>query len=450
VRYVPRAQFIPFHNRVERWALMVCHRRMGKTVAAVNETIGRALHTPKPNARYAYLAPYREQAKRVAWDYLLRYTEGMRANASIADLTVTLYGDRRISLFGADNADALRGQYFDGIAIDEPGNMRPSVFTEIIRPALSDRSGWAVFLGTPNGKNEFFEYNEKARTSPGGPTGWYYLNVKASESGILPQAELDDARSIMSDDEYAQEYENDFGAAIKGSIYGKQIKIIELEDRLTTLSFADNVPVHTCWDIGFSDQTVIWLFQVIARVPCVIDCIAVRGADVHEVAHALQQHKALHGYTPGFHYLPHDAWADTFQTGRSTVEQLLTHGIRARPVPSLSVQDGIQATRLLLRTVRLNRSLDSGPKGPIEALRQYQYEYDEKTQTYRQKPRHDWASDYCDALRIGALGYKEDYGTAPPYVPPKYQPKPLITEGMQLNKLWDTAKRPVGRWGRRI
>jgi phage terminase large subunit len=132
------------------------------------------------------------------------------------------------------------------------------------------------------------------------------------------------------------------------------------------------------------------------------------------------------------------------------VEQLLGHGIRARAVPSLGVQDGIQATRLLLRTARFSKALDHGPRSPIEALRQYQYEYDEAKQTFRAKPRHDWASDYCDGLRIGALGYKEDYGTAPPFVPEKYKTKPLVTEGMQLNKLWDTAKRPVGRWGRRI
>jgi hypothetical protein len=272
------------------------------------------------------------------------------------------------------------------------------------------------------------------------------LNVKASESKILPQAELDDAAAIMSEDEYAQEYENDFGAAIKGSIYGKQVKTAEIEGRITLVPYAPT-PVHTCWDIGFSDQTVIWLFQVVARTPCFVDVIATRGSAVHEVADALNTHRLTHGYRPGYHYLPHDAWADTFQTGRSTVEQLLSHGIRARAVPRLLVQDGIQATRLLLRTARFDATRC---EKAIEALRQYQYEYDEAKQNFRQKPRHDWASDYCDALRIGALGYKEDYGTAAPYVPEKLKLKPMICEGMQLDKLWDTAKRPVGKWGRRI
>ena len=130
MQYVPRAQFQAFHAREERWALLVCHRRAGKTVAAVNELIGHALHTQKEHARYAYLAPFREQAKRIAWDYLLRYSEGFRRSASIAELSVMLVNGSRITLHGADNADNLRGQYWDGIMVDEPASMRQSVFTE--------------------------------------------------------------------------------------------------------------------------------------------------------------------------------------------------------------------------------------------------------------------------------------------------------------------------------
>ena len=447
MQYVPRRQFSGLHCRRERWALIVAHRRCGKTVACLNELIGRALHTTKPNARFAYLAPYREQAKRVAWDYMLRYTEGVRISASVAELSVTLPNDHKIFLFGADNADNLRGQYFDGIVIDEPGNMRPSVFTEVIRPALSDRMGWAVFIGTPNGKNEFWEFHEKARKSDGGPSGWFYLNLKASETGIISAAELAEARDVMGEDEYAQEFENDFGAAIKGSIYGKAVKAAEAAGLITTVDFARDIPTHTCWDIGFSDFCVVWFFQVIARIPHFTDCLAVRGHDVHDVASLVEDRKLKHGFKPGYHYLPRDAWADTFQTGRSTVEQLLARGIRARAVPSLSVQDGIQATRQMLRVARFDQVRC---ERALEALRQYQYEYDEAKQTFRSKPRHDWCSDYADALRVGALGYQEDYGNTPQYVPPRLQPKPKISDGVQLEKLWDTVKRPTGRWGTRI
>jgi hypothetical protein len=440
--YVPRQQFVAFHARRERWALIVAHRRFGKTVGCLQEAIGRALHTEKPNSRYVYLAPYREQAKRVAFDYLLRFTEGKRVSASIADLSVTLPGDRKIFLAGADNADNLRGQYFDGIIIDEPGNMRPSVFTEVIRPALADRRGWAVFIGTPNGKNEFWEFNEIARKSEGGEDGWFYLNLKASETGILPQSELDDARAVMSEDEYAQEFENDFGAAIKGSIYGKMIREMETNGQIGDVPYATGVPVHTCWDLGFADACVVWFFQVIDRTPCFFDSYAAHGSSVDEVARMMKDKREEYEFTPGYNYLPHDAFANTFQTGRSTVEQLFRHGIRSRAVPSLTVQDGIQATRLMLRTARFDAS--SCERG-LEALRQYQHEWDEKKQVFKQKPLHDWTSDYADALRIGALGYREDYSPPGVYIPESRRPRPLLSNGVQLAELWKTI--PARRQG---
>jgi len=448
-KYVERSHFAPLHSRVERWALIVAHRRAGKTVACINELIGRALHTPKSNARFAYLAPYREQAKRVAWDYLLRYSEGMRVHASIADLTITLHGDKKISIHGADNADNLRGQYFDGIVIDEPGNMKPSEFTEIIRPALSDREGWAVFIGTPNGKNEFWDYNELARKAPKGIyDGWFYLNLKASQSGILPQKELDDAATIMSEDEYAQEYENDFGAAIRGSYYGNELKRSEAEGRIGDFPcLGAELLTHTCWDLGYTDDTAIWFFHVQQNRPRFFDYLEVTQHSIPEIVTLLHEKRDFYGLRYGQYYLPHDARAKSLQTGRSIMEQMLALGVRARISPEMSVQDGVQAVRKMLPIADFDAAgCDKG----LEHLRQYQREWDEARQVFRPRPLHDKTSHAADSIRIGALGYQEDYGPAKVYIPEKLRPKPKISDGVQLNKLWDTVKRPVGRWGTRI
>jgi len=450
MQYVPRSQFEPFHRRVERWAVIVAHRRAGKTVACLNELIGRALHTPKPNARYAYLAPYREQAKRIAYDYLLRYSEGARSASSVADLSITLHGDRKISLFGADNADNLRGQYFDGIVIDEPGNMRPSVFTEIIRPALSDRRGWAVFIGTPNGKNEFYEFNERARQSLGGPDGWFYLNLKASETHIIPRHELDDAKSVMSEDEYAQEFENDFGAAIKGSFYGRDVNKARAEGRIGLVPYIPEVRVHTGWDLGYTDDTAVWFFQVVQRTPRFFDAYDTSGVSIDDIVRELHRRREAYGFTYGEYYLPHDARAKSLQTGKSIMEQLLKHGVRGKIVPDLSVQDGIQAARKMLSIARFDEVKCGGVKGGLEALSQYQREYNEAKGAFHQKPLHDWTSHYADAFRITALGYAEDYNPPEVYIPESKRLKPLISDGVQLEKLWDTVKRPIGRWGARI
>jgi phage terminase large subunit len=154
IDYKPREAFKPFHARSQRWAALVCHRRAGKTVACVGELVGRAVATPKQNARYAYIAPYYSQAKQVAWDYLKRMVAPLGAEARESELAVILPDNGAvIRLFGADNPDALRGIYFDGVVLDEYADTKPSLWGAVIRPLLADRKGWAVFIGTPKGRN---------------------------------------------------------------------------------------------------------------------------------------------------------------------------------------------------------------------------------------------------------------------------------------------------------
>src|SRR6185295_2566156 len=190
VDYVPRRQFLPFHLRDKRWALIVAHRRAGKTVACIMELLTRALATPKPQARYAYIAPFREQAKTVAWEYLKHYAASVVKDPSKdfreSDLEVRLFNGSSVRLFGADNPNALRGMYLDGVVMDEFADMRPSLWGEVIRPTLSDRKGWAVFIGTPRGRNAFYEMNETAKRDP----DWFHVELKASETGLLPESEL--------------------------------------------------------------------------------------------------------------------------------------------------------------------------------------------------------------------------------------------------------------------
>ena len=148
--YEPRAPQKQIHRLVKnnRFSVVVAHRRMGKTVCAINQLIHSALKSEDKNPRYAYIAPTYNQAKRVAWDYLLEYTRPLGGKANIAELRVDFMG-RRISLYGADNPDSLRGIYLDGCVIDEIGDVNPSIFTEIIRPALADRQGYCIAMGTP-------------------------------------------------------------------------------------------------------------------------------------------------------------------------------------------------------------------------------------------------------------------------------------------------------------
>lgn len=150
IDYTPRQQFIPFHARSKRFALLVCHRRAGKTVACINDLVAKALNFKKfKNGSFAYVAPYYGQAKSVAWQYLVDATRDLPGTVvKVSELSVTLYNGSKIRLFGADNPESLRGLYFDGLILDEVGDMRESIWT-VVRPALADRTGWIVFIGTP-------------------------------------------------------------------------------------------------------------------------------------------------------------------------------------------------------------------------------------------------------------------------------------------------------------
>ena len=204
-KYEAREFFVPYHQRSQRWSILVCHRRFGKTVGSINDIVAKALYNDLIRPRYAYVAPYYSQAKQVAWDYLKYYTEGMRVGKPReSELSVELINGAVIRLYGADNPDALRGIYLDGVLLDEPAQMHPRVWTEVLRPTLSDRRGWATFIGTPKGHNFFFDIWQRAKTDP---DNWFTLMAPASLTGILPKEELSDAKKEMSENEFAQEYE---------------------------------------------------------------------------------------------------------------------------------------------------------------------------------------------------------------------------------------------------
>ena len=407
--YSPREPFVRFHNRPERWAVMVIHRRGGKTVACIADLVLSALVTTRPDARFAYIAPQFNQAKDIAWTYLKRLTSdipGVSYNET--ELRCDLPNGSRIRLYGADNPDRLRGLYLDGVILDEYADMKPRVWGEVVRPLLSDRSGWAAFIGTPKGKNEFWELWDGSKKDQ----DWFRLMLKASESGLIDKYELEDARRSMTDDQYEQEFECSFEAAITGAFYGKELRELDKKGRITAVEYARELPVHTAWDLGYSDDTAIWFYQVLRGGTInVIDYYANHGKDVQHYCDMLKDKP----YAYGWHWVPHDAAPETLAAnGRSIVQQAQSHGIEMYLCPNLGVQDGIQAARITIPRCWFDAErCDEG----LEALRQYQREWDEDKKRFKDKPRHDWTSHAADAFRYLSLVWKE-----PP--PDKARPNP--------------------------
>ena len=398
IPYKPRPQFEDFHNRKQRWSAMVAHRRVGKTVGHVNDLLRDALKCEKKNPRFAYIAPLYKQAKDIAWQYLKDAIEPLRehgATANESELRVDLPNGGRVRLYGADNYDALRGIYLDGCVLDEFADMNPNIWTEVLLPALTDRKGWAAFIGTPKGRNSFYEICENAKTDD----DWFYGELKVSDTKLISEEELQMLRKSMTQDQYDQEFECSFQAAVTGAYYGQLMA--QAEDRITSVPYQPELEVQTAWDLGIGDSTAIWFFQQSGRE---IHCIDYYESSGEGLAHYVKVLREKPYTYSDEQIMPHDCKAKELGTGKSREEVLNSLGVKCKILPADRVEDGINACRNLIPRVWFDK--DNCARG-IEALCQYRKEWDDRLQVFKNRPLHDWSSHPADAFRYLAMGLEK-------------------------------------------
>lgn len=398
--YRARPAFQAFHARKQRWACLVVHRRGGKTVAAVMDLIDAAARCPEPDGRFAYLAPTYAQAKDAAWPYLKRFTApipGIEQRES--DLMVVLPNGARIRLYGAENYDRLRGTYAHGMVCDEYGDFDPRAWPEVLRPSLADRRGWAVFIGTPKGRNDFFVIHKEAEANP----EWYSLVLKASASGLLPAEELADMRGMMSADQYDQELECSFDAAIRGAIYRQELAQLDTDGRVCGVPYDPAVPVVVAWDLGIGDATALVCAQLVGKEIHVIDHYEACGEALPHYVQWLDSKP----YRYGTDLLPHDAAARELGTGKTREELLRANGRRVRVLARQEVDDGINAVKMMLGRTWFDRVKTERLR---ECLAHYRRDFNDRMGVFKDAPVHDWSSHSSDAVRYLAMGLRE---TAP-------------------------------------
>jgi hypothetical protein len=401
IPYKPREHQLKVHELLEgkRFAVVVAHRRFGKTVAALNHLIREAVLNEKETPRYAYIAPTYGQAKRVAWDYLVKYTEPLGGTNNISELRVDFWG-RRIQLYGSDNPDSLRGQYFDGVIIDEVGDQNPKIWTDIVRPALTDRKGWCLFIGTPKGHNHFKELRDRAEKED----GWGLLEFKASETGVVDDTELKAAKSEMGEDKYRQEFECSFDAAVEGSYYGQILNELEEKKHMQEIPREELSRTFTAWDLGMGDSTSIWVAQLVGTEVRLIDYYENHGVGLDHYVKWIKDND----YLKSEHILPHDVRVRELGTGKSRMEMLEDSGLEVKIAPRMGLDDGIQAVRRLLPRCWFNvPKVQTG----LNCLRNYRRDYDEKRKIFYERPLHDWSSHGSDSFRYLALGLDEGHST---------------------------------------
>lgn len=396
IGYEPRTQFVDYHTRTQRWSVIVAHRRFGKTVGCIVDLIDAALRCPRKAPRFAYVAPLLKQAKDTAWTYVKDY--GLKipgATVHENELRLDLPNGGRVRLYGGDNPDSMRGIYLDGVVLDEYGDQHPRLYTEVIRPTLSDRKGWATFIGTPKGPNSFHELWQKAQGDP----DFFTRMFRSSETGILDAEELRDAQAQMTPEQFSREYECSFAAAGVGTYYARDMETAQKEERILKGVFSHTHEVHTAWDLGVNDMTVIWFWQRVGMQIWLVDYYSASGWGLDHYAKVLQDR----GYKYGRHYFPFDVeqrhlGAGTLAHSRKTTLQNL--GIQVDVVDKHQIEDGINAVRKMLpRCVFDVKKCEEG----IKALQLYHREYDDERKVFLEKPYKDWTTHPADALRYLAM-----------------------------------------------
>lgn len=405
IPYRPREAFEGFHNRTQRFASIVAHRRAGKTVGSLNDLIKRAVEFDRPDGRFAYVAPYRHQAKDVAWSYLKFYTAPLPGiEVSESELHVTLPTGSRVRLYGSDNYDAMRGVYFDGVILDEYADHHPQAWREVIRPALADRLGWATFIGTSKGKNAFYDIHKMAEESP----DWFALRLKASETGIIPQSELDAMRAQMSANEYTREMECDFDAAIEGAYFADGMAKAQADGRISQVAADPLMTFRLFVDIGGTgaraDAFAIWAVQFIGTSIRVLDYYEAVGQDL--AAHLAWCRSR--GYTTdrAQFWLPHDGATHDKVHSVSYESALRDAGYSVTVIPNQgkgAASARIEAVRRKIGACWFNAETTQGGR---DALAAYHEKRDDK-RGIGLGPNHDWSSHGADSFGLMCIAHEE-------------------------------------------
>lgn len=402
IPYIPRKHFRRLHESKKRWKFVCAHRRAGKSVAAINEIIKRALQNERvsPPPRYAYVGPSFAQTKDLIWGYLKTFAGGIPGVRFLeGDLQCILPNGATINLYGGAAAyERMRGLYFDGIMLDEFTLLNPSVFSTVVRPCLADYRGWAIISGTSNGDDHFHALKKKNQHKSGEDGTWDFFIIPVTETDALHPDEVEEMTADMTPEEYAREMLCSFDAPVEGAYYGDVLNKIRSNGQVCKVPFDPSAQVITWWDLGIDDMMCIWFVQRVGREIHIIDYYENTGKGLEFYVGVLKDRAAARGYIYTTDVLPHDIKARELGTGKSRYEVLTSLGRDVFVCPMHSVEDGIQAVRSILPMCYFDdgEEVEQG----LSALQNYH-------KSKMGKPVHNWASHPSDAFRIGAVSFDQ-------------------------------------------
>ena len=391
-------------------AIYVWHRRAGKDLLALNRILYAGLF--EAVGTYWHIFPSYAQGAKSIWQetnsegrkYIDYIPKELIAKKNEKELKITLKNGSIYQIVGSDNPDSLRGAGIKGAVFSEYAEQDPRVWGTI-QPMLLENNGFAMFNFTPKGQNHAYELFKMAQKMP---EVWHSEIKTAEETGVFTKEQLEQVKSeILSEgktlDFFNQEFLCSFNNPIEGAYYSKIIDDLDKQGRIGNFEWERQLPVYTFWDLGVGDATTIWFAQFIRNEIRIIDYIEDNNKGLDSYIKEVKDKP----YIYADHYAPHDIVVREFTNGKSRIETALELGLRFLITPKLSVDDGINATRAILPKCFFN---EATTRRGLLALKNYKKEFDNKNNTFKLQPKHDWASHGADAFRYLAISYSENIG----------------------------------------
>lgn len=377
----------------KRFNVLVVHRRGWKTVWAVLDWM---LETIQEIGDYWYIAPTYRQAKKIAWRMIQKYWNQITwFTYNSSELIVTYSNWSTLSLFGAENPDSLRWLDLKWVIFDEYAQQPSWIYWEIIFPMLNANRWWVTFIWTPKGKNSFHKLYERARKDD----RWYTTLLKYTDTKLLDEEQISDARLEMTEEEFEQEYNCSWEAFMRWAVYGKELQLANKEWRVKKDIHTPWVPVDTFWDLWISDAMTILFIQVVWQEVRIIDSYKNTWYWLDHYAWIV----LAKDYKYNKHYFPHDIQQRELSSWMSRLDTAVKlFGNNCEVVPLSSIESWINAWRLIFKNVWIEEWLEDFQND----LSLYQYEYDEKRWEFTKKPKHDWTSHYADTYRYMSITYE--------------------------------------------
>lgn len=409
-------------------AVLVQNRRAGKDVCSWAYLIKEAFRVP---GTYYYAFPEYGQGRRALWEEYIgkkddpnrfRYLSmipgwdnpGDKASpvkrVNNQEMIIELKNGSFIRLIGSDQVDRFRGSNFIGIVFSEYADHRPDVW-DVMEPVLRANGGWAIFNGTPKGRNHFYNLVQAAKSNPQSwalselQTLWpdrpnYYETVPEAEMKDVIKQALDQGKDMIY---IEQEYGTCFASGVQGAYFKDVIETARERGRIDDYKYNDNYAVHTFWDIGLSDDTAIWFAQRIGGNLVFIDYYEEKGKTPAFYAQILQEK----GYRYGTHFLPHDGMRRNNINLTSYEDALRIYCV------DLGISDDVQSVpRVPNKQIAIDQVRGQFAqycfdmhecRDGLAKLELYHRKYDPRNQTFMAQPVHDWTSHAADALTTAAL-----------------------------------------------